>query len=300
MQAAYIAVLHRYPFALDAYELGFAPGIREDYTYQAAEYPNVELPVVVLDNEFRNPDVERYLEAFQEYDPSVAVLGDAYSSLEAQQFDELVDELQAVYPAKRYVVVPKCEAAFDILDDDVVLGYAAGYSDIHADEVSSIQDWRGQKVHVLGGAPPTQYEVIERLTQPTVTGEPPADIVGMDWNGFQKAAYVGEYWSRDGYQSADDLSIRETVRESLQEIKYYWKERGVWPETEPRELYGPAVTEPDEHIYMDHGGDPIPSREALEAAYIDEYDDRGVLAFEDETAKAFIEYREDLTSIDQR
>lgn len=64
--------------------------------------------------------------------------------------------------------------------------------------------------------------MIEELTQPTLTGEPPADIVGLDWNGPQKAAYLGEHWSRDGWQPADHLSIRDTVCESLREIKAYW------------------------------------------------------------------------------
>lgn len=45
----------------------------------------------------------------------------------------------------------------------------------------------------------------------------------------------------------------------------------MWPETEPVELYGEAVKEPDRLIFMDQGGDPIPDREALENAYVDEY-----------------------------
>jgi hypothetical protein len=139
--------------------------------------------------------------------------------------------------------------------------------------------------------------VIDDLTQPRITGEPPADIVGLDWNGPHKGALVGEYWSRNGWQPADHLSIRETVRKSLEEIKEYWQERGVWPETEPVDLYGPAVKEPDELIYLDAGGDPIPDREALEAAYVGEYAERGSWAFQDESRKKFIEYREGVNTM---
>ncbi|NHN64503.1 hypothetical protein G9463_14540, partial [Haloarcula sp. JP-Z28] len=32
-QAEYIGFLHREPFVIDAYRLGFAVGVREDYTY---------------------------------------------------------------------------------------------------------------------------------------------------------------------------------------------------------------------------------------------------------------------------
>lgn len=46
---------------------------------------------------------------------------------------------------------------------------------------------------------------------------------------------------------------------------------------------------------MDRGGDPIPTRDALEAAYVEEYEEYGTMAFDTETRKKFIEYREGLT-----
>ena len=299
-QADYVAVLYRYPTALDAYELGFAPGVREDYSYQIDAYPNVDLPVVVLDNDFTDPDIERYVDAFEQDDPSVAIVGDAYSSWAAEQLNELTEQLRDAYPQKRYVAVPKCRDAFDVLDDEVVLGYPIGYSDLQADDIADVDAWRGRPVHVLGGSPPTQYEAIMDLTQLTLSGEPPADIVGMDWNGFQKGAYLGEYWSDEGWQPADHLSIRETARESLRQIKYFWEERGIWPETEPRELYGAAVEEPDEQLFMDQGGDPIPDREALESAYVEEYEEYGTLAFASALSKKRLKYREGLTPVDAR
>lgn len=292
-QANYVAFLHRHPFATDAYELGYAPGVREDYTYRITAYPNVDLPVIVLDNDFRDPDVARYLDRFDQYDPSVAILGDAYTPAEARGLNDLAAGLQEEYAHKEFVVVPKCRAAFDILADDIVLGYAMGYGDVQADDVSERSDWRGRKVHLLGAAPPKQYLVIEDLTQPTLGNEPPADIIGLDWNGMQKVAYYGEHWTRDGWRSADHLSVRETVRASLQEIKRFWQDHGVWPETEPIDLYGPAVREPDEPVYVVDGGD-ITSREQLEDSIIAEYDEEGLLAYRTETERAFVEWREGL------
>jgi hypothetical protein len=277
----------------DAYELGYSPGVREDYAYRTDEYANVDLPVVVLDNDFRDPDVNRYLDQFEQYDPSVAVLGDVYTLGEARALSDLATDLQDEHPYKEFVVVPKCRAAFDILSDDVVLGYAMGYSDVLADDVSERSDWRGRKVHLLGASPQKQYQVIEDLTQPTLNGEPSADIIGLDWNGMQKVAYHGEYWTPDGWQAADHLSIRETVRTSLREIKQFWQDRGVWPDTEPIDLYGSAVREPDEPVYTVNGGD-IWSREQLEESIIKEYDEMGTLAYRSETEQAFVEWREEL------
>jgi len=94
------------------------------------------------------------------------------------------------------------------------------------------------------------------------------------------------------------MSPRETARTSYQEIKEFLQGKGVWPETEPQDLYGPAVRRPDFDIFMDKGGDPIGSREELEAAYVVEYGEKGVLAFESEVEKKFIEWREGLTPAD--
>lgn len=63
---------------------------------------------------------------FDQYDPSVAVLGDAYTPAEAKEFNRTVQQLREEYPYKAYAVVPKCAKAFDLLDDQVTLGYAMG------------------------------------------------------------------------------------------------------------------------------------------------------------------------------
>lgn len=279
----------------DAYRLGFLPGLREDYGFQDGDLPNVEVPVGFLDNYFEDPDIDRYLETFEEVDPSVAVIGDAYGREEAEILDGVVSELHEKYPFKELIVVPKCGEAFDALSEDATLGYPLGFSDLEPEDYSDLTDWRGRRVHILGGAPDKQYRAIQDLTGPVLNGDPPADIAGCDWNGAHKVAYLGEYWSRDGWQPADHLSIRETVRESLEEIKAFWQDKEFWPETEPIDLYGEPTKEPDELIWMDDGGDPIGPLEELEKAYVGEYEDKGKLAFRSEAEKKFIEYRENLT-----
>lgn len=85
--------MHRHPFETDAHELGYAVGIRKDYDFQAEDYPNVDLPVVILDNDFRNPDIDRYLNRFEELDPAVGIIGDAYTSTEAEELNSVADEI---------------------------------------------------------------------------------------------------------------------------------------------------------------------------------------------------------------
>ncbi|WP_338036089.1 DUF6610 family protein [Haloarcula marismortui] len=266
-------------------------GIREDYGFQAEGVRNVDLEVGMLDNDFEDPDINRYLELFDRFDPSIAVVGDAYSHADAVEYQEVVDELSQEHPYKTYIVAPKCREAFEVLEDSVTLGYPIGYSDLDPFDVAPLSEWRGNEIHILGGSPTKQWDAIRELTQPTLTGLPSAEVVGVDWNGPHKVAYMGEHWSRDGWQPADHLSIRETVRKSLEEIKEFWLEREFWPGTELRELNGEAVLEPDEPIYIDRGGEPISSREDLEDAVVREYE-HGVYAFDSEVQADFIEYRE--------
>lgn len=93
------------------------------------------------------------------------------------------------------------------------------------------------------------------------------------------------------------MTPRETARQSYREIKEYLQDKDVWPDIEPIELYGEAVEEPDNLIWMDDGGDPISIREELESAYVDEYEEYGKMAFRSESHKKFIEYREELEKV---
>ncbi len=249
-----------------------------------------------MDNDYEDPDLDRLLEKFHEREPRVAVIGDAYTREEAEKYQDTIDDLADEYPYRRFIVAPKCEAAFEVLDaETTTLGYANGKSSVQAEDLGPVK-FRGWNVHILGGNPIDAYEAMQSLTQPTLDGREPANIVGYDWNGPLRMAYW-EYWTPDGWQDNGHLTPRETARRSYQEIKQYLQEKDVWPETEPRELYGEAVEEPDFDIFMDKGGDPIPSREALETSYVREYEEKGTLAFESESQMKFIEYREGLTPV---
>jgi len=53
----------------------------------------LDLPVVILDNDFRDPDIDRYVEQFEQLDPVVGILGDAYTPTEAEDLNTLTREL---------------------------------------------------------------------------------------------------------------------------------------------------------------------------------------------------------------
>jgi ribosomal protein L24E len=240
-RAEYIAFLFRAPFALDAYRAGFTVGIREDYDYQQEQYSSLNLPVEMLDNDFRNPDLERFREQVTRHRPQIAVLGDTDDPEEMHHLLGVAADLQTRFSGLRVVVVPKSRRALDVIprDSDVVVGYSNGYADRTADEFTEPEDWGGRDVHILGGSPPTQWDVIQRLAQTETTladygagvSSSPTNVVGLDWNGLYAVALKGEYWHHESphWRPADRLSIRETVRQGLAHIRRYWRNRGVWP-----------------------------------------------------------------------
>ncbi|WP_251344593.1 DUF6610 family protein [Haloplanus halophilus] len=319
-RAEYVAFLSRHPFATDAHELGFVTGIREDCRLQIDHLRNVDVPLGMLDNDFHRPDLERYLETFRTYEPEIGVIGDAPTPEAAYRFVDAARDLKADYPDATLIIVPKCRGAIDIIGDaeipgtPLVLGYSMGYSDILADDFSEVADWRGQRVHLLGASPPKQWAVIQQLTQPTLAGDPPADIIGLDWNGAHKVAYNGEFWSRDGWQRADHLSIRSTVRRSLREMRSYWEAPGVWPiRPTLRERHGTAVREPDDAVWAATGGDisepdPLSGPDEwetrvdfdddetypIEHAIVVTYEDGRTLAYRSQTERDYVEYYEGL------
>lgn len=275
-RADYIGFLHRCPFAIDAYRLGLASGRREDYRLQDHTLPEIDVPVIVLDNDFRDPNLDRYLTVCREYQPRVAILGDAPDHETAARLRDAAHLLRAEMPTVEPCVVAKCEAALDVLPREVIVGLPNGYADIHAWDFSTPADWSGHRVHVLGGSPPRTWEVIQRLTgagpQRRLTmfrtdgGQLPyATIVGLDWNGLHRVAYKGEYWHRESphWRPVDRLTPRATVRRGLEEIRAFWRERGIWPTTLPRECYGQqraaATDEMHDHVCAGCGSTLYPS-----------------------------------------
>lgn len=292
-QAEYVAVTGRHPVVTDAYTHGFLPGFRQHTSgFQADDVPNVDLPVLFLDNDFRDPDLDQYLELAEQYAPDVAVIGDATTMNEAERYQRAADQLTAQIET-RPVIVPKAGNVYEAIADETVFGWPNGYAEMDPLDYSALDQWRGENVHILGGSPHDQLDVINLLTQPTIDDQDPANIVGLDGNGFFKAAYFGEYWTPTGYEPADWLSIRETVDRSLQEIKAFWQAHGIWPNEEPIETYGPAVQEPDDPVYAT--GDDIRSQTALEHAIVEDYTDSITRAYMSETEQAFVEYRDRLT-----
>jgi hypothetical protein len=264
-------------------------GIREDYSFQADCCANLDLPIHILDNDFHNPDVERWIGRCREVEPTIGIVGDAYSVSEAREYVAEARKLRREFPTMDIVIVPKAPECFAVIPDWVILGYPEGggtgdgQSNIHPTEYSEIGDWRGRRVHILGGSPPRQWEAIQRLTRRTLGADQPANIVGCDYNGqYGAAIQYGSFWTREGWQNSADgcdhwetykhewaradiideamletgpeaLGIDEKVRIGLYEGRVFLRKRGVWPGTTPDELDTWSQADPSISVFAEDG-----------------------------------------------
>jgi len=134
------------------------------------------------------PDLERFVDRFFEYEPEVGVIGDVDEIDDVDAHVAAAREIKRSYPEAELIVVPKSRAVIDAIPETLVLGYSRGYADRLAHTSSPTLPIGGRRVHILGGSPPKQLDAIRQLTRPTLTDEPPADIVGVGWNGLHRGA----------------------------------------------------------------------------------------------------------------
>lgn len=233
--ASWIVHTGRYPHIFDAARLGFVTGHREDLSYGWTP-EEVTLKTSFLDNDYEDPDLNRFVEAVHTQRPDIAVIGDIYRLDELQRHLDAAEEIWSAFPDIELILVPKCKAALEAIPEPFVLGFPNGSSNILAEDVAPISAWREQpnRLHILGGTPLSTQEKIDQLTQKSLTGEPPADIAGLDWNGYQRYAQErGDYsdatggWHdnlRDEYYAKRDL-----IRWSLLNAKHFYVASGIWP-----------------------------------------------------------------------
>lgn len=103
----------------------------------------------------------------------------------------------------------------------------------------------------------------------------------------------GEFWTCDGYQDAVGLTLQEQADRALKEIRQFWEDKDLFPETTPEDLAGPAIQHPDKPVFA-NSGKAMRSYRDFETAYIGEYKKHGKLGFKSKRAKRWFEHREDV------
>lgn len=225
----------RYPHIFDAARLGFTTGHREDLSYGWTP-KELTLRTDFLDNDYEDPDLGQFVETVRTHRPDIAVLGDIYTIDELQPHLDAADQIWSDYPDIELILVPKCESVLEEIPESFIIGFPNGSSDIQALDVAPYSKWREQpnRIHILGGPPVQTQQVIRKLTRESLTDEPPADIAGLDWNGYQRyAQQYGDYADATGgwHENLRNQYYpkRDLIRWSLLNAKHFYIASGIWP-----------------------------------------------------------------------
>ena len=118
-----MAFPHRAPFVVNALPLGFLSGFRGEYGYLETQYQNLNPLVGMLDNDFRNPNLNRFVDHFFEHKPQVDVIADVDDDTERSKRE--VEAETVAYVVGRYCEFDTSGSAF----------YLAASSSDDADDV---------------------------------------------------------------------------------------------------------------------------------------------------------------------
>lgn len=224
--------------------------IESGFTY-GAQLPNtVYHPPEFVDQDWRSPDLERYVDAVATHLPRMA------SVLDLEKMDQIDEVLRWSYAIAPYVrdciiIIPKVTGAIaclprEIGDVPIRLGYSVptlfGASSV------SLVEFLGWSVHLLGGSPLAQFQLYGDNGQRRLIEAPRLNIVSVDCNYHQMMAvrynrffvcspnksYKDKYWPTiveadgekwgDGSNKAD--APYEAFRRSSINIMNAWKRNG--------------------------------------------------------------------------
>ena len=178
-----------------AYEYGFKTGGRLDNIDRLAEDG---IPIHFIDMDWHNPEFERLVQACKKYEPEYVVGGD-YTKHDPSHPDSNIStineraEILNQY-AENVQVVPHGSNQVEEVPEWAVVGYSVPTT--YGAAEGELIDYHGRDMHLLGGAPAKQMDMIREFG---------GDIVSIDGNAINKMANVANrYWSGHDWKFEND------------------------------------------------------------------------------------------------
>ena len=161
-----------------AVECGFLYGARLPSTVYEKVY--------FADQDWKEPNREKYMAALSEHQPEMATVLDW--EREEQFSDVLSWAAEAAAYVRRVVIIPKVPGLLDAIPDsvngaEVVLGYSVPTK--YGASPVPVWEFGRRPVHLLGGSPHRQMELADYL-----------NVVSCDGNMSHQQAHRCRFWSR--------------------------------------------------------------------------------------------------------
>lgn len=186
---------------------GYLRGARLD---KAGQYANHGVAVDFLDMDWNNPDPEGLLAAAKSHRPRYVVAGDYLR--EEDNTERVNDRARRLREyADNVIVVPKSPGDFAHVPEWCVVGYSVpteyGGTDIPLREYLSLPN----QIHVLGGTPHRQFDVVSQLWLD--------NVCSIDGNSIHKAATIGAkawhpavpHWRKVDGENAVERAYKQSV-----------------------------------------------------------------------------------------
>lgn len=175
-----------------------------------------------IDNEFKAYDHQKHLDVVAQFRPKYATVRDVMSRAQCAELgidyyplDQILRWAEDVAKwADNAIIIPKF-SCLDEIPKEYMLGYSVPSS--YGRTPLPIQDFKGRRVHLLGGSPRRQITYwqalrteVESLDQSTLRegSDPdlplPDGVVSLDTNYLLKIAEYGQFWGPDGATHALD------------------------------------------------------------------------------------------------
>jgi len=201
-------------------EQGYLRGARLD---KADRYANHGVAVDFLDMDWNNPEPEKLIRAARDHRPKYAVAGDYLRDEDnIETVNRRAGELRQY--AENVIVVPKSPGDLSHVPEWCVVGYSVpteyGGTDIPLREYRDIP----QQIHILGGTPHRQFEIVGKLWLDS--------ICSIDGNSIHKAATIGaKAWYADvpHWRKVDgEGAVERAYKQSVDNLHHTHTARGYF------------------------------------------------------------------------
>ena len=162
-----------------AQESGMSYGTRHDYT----SYGNVYF----VDINWKNYTWHDYVEIIRERNPVMAMTPDYEAPEQRAMLEACINDLRTKTDVERILVCPKFTCAVSHIPDDCIVALSVP-APTYAGFLPDLRECTGRKIHLLGGNPHKQVDLIRKLRGVN------ADVVSVDGNYLARKAALGSYF----------------------------------------------------------------------------------------------------------
>lgn len=174
--------------------------VESSWRYGARLPSTVYQPVWFADQDWKNPNLERYAKAIQEHRPEVCTVLD-------WEYDEQLPEVlmwaETIAPfVSGLVIIPKVPGRVDDVPNSigskpVILGYSVPTS--YGGTTCGTWEFGRRPVHLLGGSPQAQMDFARYM-----------NVVSADGNMAGQQSRKGRFWSRTKTTKGHWVQLSET------------------------------------------------------------------------------------------